>query len=284
MRKLPLIILTIALILSKPNISWALEVQDPNRSLRTQIMLQNLTIGLFLSDAQMISIIGEARRVKALEEDLSRDIKANLASQTNDLLALKEETKKDVPEISPGLARQIHQKKVLGLRMNKEYREALETATNKVKGLLNDSQIYTMTTFKPCLVPPKGPSRVGQDSSDDGPGTRLLERVRKIPDRRYQTVKNDLVNRFLEKASLMHPRQVNDKTIATFKGKLLDIIEEVRGLSDIEFELSKGKKGEAILSLIRPQKREVSVERRIAKFLLSPEIIPVLKEQLAENN
>jgi len=284
MKKILIITLIATLFIVKPQVSQALEVKDPNKALRAQIMFQNLIIGLSLDDAQIRTIIGEAHRLKTLEDDLCRDIKANLFSQTKALEALKEETKKDIPQISKDLVNQIHQKKASGLKMHKEYKEALEAATRKVKGLLNDSQIYTMATFKPCLVPPKGPGRVGQDASHGGPGTRLLEKVRKLPEKRYQAVKNKILDRFLEKASLMHPRQINDQTIATCRNQILAIIEESRDLSDIEFEVYKNEKGEAIKSLIKPQKKEVDVAKRIAKFLLNPEIIPVLEEQLSGQN
>jgi len=284
MKKILIITLIATLFIVKPQVSQALEVKDPNKALRAQIMFQNLIIGLSLDDAQIRTIIGEAHRLKTLEDDLCRDIKANLFSQTKALEALKEETKKDIPQISKDLVNQIHQKKASGLKMHKEYKEALEAATRKVKGLLNDSQIYTMATFKPCLVPPKGPGRVGQDASHGGPGTRLLEKVRKLPEKRYQAVKNKILDRFLEKAALMHPGQVNDQPIATCKGQILAIIEESRGLSDIEFEVYKNEKGEAIKSLIKPQKKEVDVDKRIAKFLLNPEIITVLEEQLSGHN
>ena len=78
----------------------------------------------------------------------------------------------------------------------------------------------------------------------------------------------------------MHPKQVNEETLATCRSQILAIIEESRNLSDIEFEVYKNEKGEAIGELILTPKKEVNIDKRIAKFLLNPEIIPVLEEQL----
>ncbi len=284
MKKVLIITLITTLFLLKPQVSQALEVQDPNKALKSQIMLQNLIIGLSLDDTQILAIKGEASRLKFLGESLKRDIAAKLSDQAQALKTLKEETAKDVPQVPKDLARQIHRNKISSLKIRREYTDAQEAATRKIKDLLNDSQIYTITTFKPCLVPPKGPGRVGQDASQGGPGTRLLEKLRKLPEKKFQARKNDIVNRLLERAALKHPKQVNEKTLATQRSRILAIAERARDLSDIEFQVYKNQEGEAIKSMIKPQRKEVDLDKRIAKFLLSPDIIPVLEEQLSKNN
>ena len=65
------------------------------------------------------------------------------------------------------------------------------------------------------------------------------------------------------------------------KEEFLKIIEEVRSLSDIDFALQKENFAEKIKDIV-DVKKEVNLDKRIAKFLLNPQIIPVLEEKLLE--
>ena len=251
--------------------------------MRTQITLYNLVNGLYLTNEQTEFILGKAKELDALRERLEERKKSNAPTLTQALLDLKEEVKQEVPQVSENLAKRIHQGNNLLLRLRKEYIDALGEATEQVKSTLSDNQIYLIKSFKPCLIPPKGPARIGQLSSQGGP-TRLLERIRDMPARRYETKKYEIADRIIERLSVRSPR-LSAEQLGEAKIELLRTMDDVRKLSDVEFALQKEDMAYEIKNAVlrdKHKENEIDVDKRIARFLLSPQIIPVLEEGLSE--
>jgi hypothetical protein len=271
------------LILSLSLNCLAEDLEKKQRELRTQIILYNLVNGLYLTNDQMEYILGNAKELDSLRERLEQKKKSNAPTLTQALLDLKEEVKHEVPQVSENLAKRIHQGNNLLLRLRKEYIDALGEATEQVKSTLSDNQIYLIKSFKPCLIPPKGPARIGQLSSQGGP-TRLLERIRNMPARRYETRKYEIADRIIEKLSVRSPR-LSTEQLGEAKIMLLRAMDDVRKLSDVEFALQKEDMAHEIKNTVlrdKHKENEIDVDKRIARFLLSPQIIPVLEEGLSE--
>jgi hypothetical protein len=271
------------LILSLSLNCLAEDLEKKQRELRTQITLYNLVNGLYLTNDQMEFILGRAKELDSLRERLEERKKSNAPTLTQALLDLKEEVKHEVPQVSENLAKRIHQGNNLLLRLRKEYIDALGEATEQFKSTLSDNQIYLIKSFKPCLIPPKGPARIGQLSSQGGP-TRLLERIRDMPARRYETKKYELADRIIEKLSVRSPR-LSTEQLGEAKIILHRTMDDVRELSDVEFALQKEDMAhETKYTVLRDKHKEseIDVDKRIARFLLSPQIIPVLEEGLSE--
>jgi len=271
------------LILSLSLNCLAEDLEKKQRELRTQITLYNLVNGLYLTNDQMEFILSRAKDLDSLRERLKERKKSNASTLTQALLDLKEEVKQEVPQVSENLAKRIHQGNNLLLRLRKEYIDALGEATEQVKSALSDNQIYLIKSFKPCLIPPKGPARIGQLSSQGGP-TRLLERIRDMPARRYETKKYEIADRIIEKLSVRSPR-LSAEQLGEAKIILLQTMDDVRELSDVEFALQKEDIAHEIKNTVLRDKHkesEIDVDKRIARFLLSPQIIPALEEGLSE--
>ena len=148
---------------------------------------------------------------------------------------------------------------------------------------MSDNQIYLIKSFKPCLIPPKGLARIGQLSSQGGP-TRLLERIRDMPARRYETKKHEIADRIIEILSVRSPR-ISTEQLGEAKIILLRTMDDVRKLLDVEFALQKEDMAHEIKNTVlrdKHKENEIDVDKRIARFLLSPQIIPVLEEGLSE--
>jgi len=271
------------LILSLSLSCLAEDLEKKQRELRTQITLYNLVNGLYLTNEQTEFILGKAKELDALRERLEERKKSNAPTLTQALLDLKEEVKQEVPQVSENLAKRIHQGNNLLLRLRKEYIDALGEATEQVKSALSDNQIYLIKSFKRCLIPPKGPARIGQLSSQGGP-TRLLERIRDMPARRYETKKYEIADRIIERLSVRSPR-LSAEQLGEAKIELLRTMDDVRKLSDVEFALQKEDMAYEIKNAVlrdKHKENEIDVDKRIARFLLSPQIIPVLEEGLSE--
>ena len=271
------------LILSLSLNCLAEDLEKKQRELRTQITLYNLVNGLYLTNDQMEFILSRAKDLDSLRERLEERKKSNASTLTQALLDLKEEVKQEVPQVSENLAKRIHQGNNLLLRLRKEYIDALGEATEQVKSTLSDNQIYLIKSFKPCLIPPKGPARIGQLSTQGDP-TRLLERIRDMPARRYETKKYEIADRIIEKLSVRSPR-LSGEQLGEAKIMLLRIMDDVRKLSDVEFALQKEDMAHEIKNTVlrdKHKENEIDVDKRIARFLLSPQIIPVLEEGLSE--
>ncbi|UCC95218.1 MAG: hypothetical protein JSW40_00290 [Candidatus Omnitrophota bacterium] len=270
MRRIAMILIGAVLLqFSTPS---PIRCQDSQESLRTQIILYNLVGGLYLTEEQKETILGEARKL----ESLRGQMQIHSSAQSQALLALREEVKREVPQVPQDLAQEIHQSKQQSLRLRKGYYDELQEATQKIKDGLTDAQVYLISTFKPCLVPPKGPARIGQALLSTG-GIHLLERLRAMPEEGYRMRKHKISDKFIEKVSLRYP-QLTEQELSEARNDFLRIIEEVRGLSSVDFAVKKETKAEEIKNLIEPRK-EVDVDKKIAYFLLSPQIIPILEER-----
>lgn len=255
----------------------AADFDKPQKELRAQIVIYNLLSGLYLTEEQMKFILEKAKEIESLEKKLYEGAQARFSTQTDSLLTLREEVKKEIPDISKDLAREIHQNNIDINTLRKEYFDELTEATGAVKSHLTGTQLYIIQGFKPCLVPPKGDARIGQ-SGVPGGFVRVLERIRSLPERRYQIKKEEIVDRYIEKLSLLHPR-LTEEHVREAREKFVQIVEDVRNMSQVEFALEKEKRASEIKNIV--EKKQVDVDRKITHFLLNSQIIPILEEQLS---
>jgi len=271
-----------ALILGLSFNCVAEDIDKQEKELRTQITIYNLVNGLYLTEDQMEFILNKSKELDSLLRKLQDRKKSDASDQRKALLVLREEVRKEVPQVSEDLAKEIHRNNFLMLKLRKEYIDALSETTEQVKSKLTDKQIYLIQSFKPCLIPPKGPARMGQISSQAGP-IKLLERVRNMPTKRYKTRKSDIANRYIKRLSLKFP-YLSDRELSEAKTKFLRIMDDVRGLSDLDFALQKKDIANEIKNIVirgEHKEKQIDEDKKIARFLLNSQIIPVLEEKLS---
>lgn len=278
---LAIMVISCMCVVNTSFVSGEAKPDEEYRDLRSQIVIYNLVNGLYLTRDQMDFILKKAREVSRLRKDFEEKVETDIAEQMDTLLALKDEVKKEVSEVSGELASKVHQNNETIERMRKEYLDVLDEAMVQVKSVLDQTQLYNIQNFAPCLVPPKGPARIGQDSSAGGP-LNLLERIRKIPVKRYAMKKDEISDHIVDRILLKNPR-LTEEEVQAAKEKILQVMDEIRSLSDVDFDLQKQEKAMEVKDIFAHEEETVDVDKRIAQFLLSPQIIPVLEEKLSEN-
>ncbi len=247
-------------------------------SLHKRIIIYNLINGLYLTKEQMDFILDKAKEIDFLRRGLKEKMEAEKKEQVGLLDELEDEIKKEVPQPSSRLARSIHQNNIYIQKLRREYIEALDKAAYQIKLSLSPTQIYNIKIFKPCLIPPKGAARIGQSEEAKGL-VRLLERIRGMPQSRYENKKDVIVERLVDRFYLKSPR-IEQNEVSDVANELVAIMEKVRRLSETGFALEKKDLAKRIKGLIEPE-RESNLDKRIEKFLLAPETIYVLEDKLS---
>lgn len=253
------------------------EKLDKVEELRREIRLLNLVNGLDLTPEQMEMILRNAEESKKLRERF----KATLLLRKEEMEELLEEIKIYLEENReiPIPTAQNHN------RLNKEMKKARFEMEEKIRDLAKDieeglepHQLFQLQKFIPCIIPPKGEARIGQAENRMGL-TRSLERIRRIPSRFYQRRKEEILSRTVEGMKIHVPLGV-DINEEEMKRHIEAIYDEARSLEDAEFEIQKERLAEDLISPIKPEIPSHNLTRKIAGFLLSPEIIPILEEKI----
>ena len=167
-------------------------------TLNHEIVLLNLINGLYLNDQQvesLIFIIEEAQKVK---QNCNEQLYQHKTEFESILLNLKEILLQD-KHISENLTQQIHQMKKQQHELKDLEKDKLIKLQEQVKEVLTPNQLILIEEFQPCTIPPKK-GRIGQ-SMDMGAErlVSLLERIRKMPSNRYDSVKDRLVEIHMER-------------------------------------------------------------------------------------
>jgi hypothetical protein len=277
---------TAMVVLLTVNPIWGLpessqEKLGKTEDLRKEIRLLNLINGLDLTQDQMEIVLTNARENKKLRDHFE---KALLSKQEEMEVALSEVRSylRENKEIPPQAVRNYR-------RLDREVREArlkiqegMKDLVKEIEESLEPHQLYQLQEFVPCIIPPKGEKRIGQAKDHKGLA-RNLERIRRVPSRLYQQNKEDIVGKTLDGLKLHAPlfADINNEEM---ERHIETIYDAVRNLEDAEFEIQKEQLAEDLISPFRPQAPSNSLMRKIAGFLLSAEVIPVLERRVDKGN
>ena len=253
------------------------EKVDKAEELRREIQVLNLVNGLDLTQEQMEMIMKNAKECLKLREQF----KSILLARNDEMGRMLAEIrgylyqKKEIP---PALAQNYRRLDGEIKRARLEMGEKINALAKNIEESLASHQLYQLQKFIPCIIPPKGEERIGQAADYKGLAQNL-ERIREIPDYLYQRKKEEIFARALENMKLHTPPgvKIEEKEMK----KLLEaVFDEVRSLEDVEFEIQKERLAERLASPLKPQALLDDPSRKIAAFLLSPEIIPVLEKRM----
>ncbi len=110
----------------------------------------------------------------------------------------------------------------------------------------------------------------------------VLARIRAIPTARFERYKEEIARRIIERLKIHLPRGsvlvINEEAETA---RILSILEEARGLSDVEFELQKTDLVQQVMSAYELPQAPIDTRLKIERHLLDPRIIPLLEEKLA---
>ncbi len=267
--------LTSSLLWGLPELSK--EKLEKTEEMRREIRLLNLINGLDLTPKQMEIVLENAEEYQSTRAQFEKVL---LNRQDEMEIALEEIRRylRENKEIPPQVAQRYH-------RLNKEIREArleiqeeMKDFAKEIEESLEPHQLYQLQEFVPCIIPPRGEKRIGQARDYKGL-TRSLERIRRIPSRIYQQRRDEIVGRTLGGLKL-HAPFFSDLDEGEMKRHVESIYEEVRNLEDAEFEIQKERLAEDLISPFKPEVSSNNLMRKIAGFLLSEEVIPVLEARI----
>ncbi|MFQ6013935.1 MAG: hypothetical protein ACE5NP_00650 [Anaerolineae bacterium] len=254
--------------------------EPATRDLRREIQLLNLINGLDLSTEQMRFIVEKAREAEGIREEIKGEAQGNI-EDTAEVLEELRATLMQGENISSSLRERFYSVEGKNHGFKEKYEEEMTGIALEIEEILGGHQIYALEGYVPCVIPPKGEARVGQVEDTSG-AERQLARLRGVPPALFERKKEDIALRVMERLKSRLPRGfvfVIDEEEE--KERILSILEEVRSLSDVEFELEKTNLVQELISKYEVPKAPVDVTVKIERFLLDPQIIPLLEEKLA---
>lgn len=246
-------------------------------AIRQEIQCLNLVNGLELEEKQVQLVLENAREAERLRRQFNvflSELKDELRKNLNEIKACLH----DHREIPQPLGQRYH-------RLANVIRKAKLRVDEQVRGLalevendLKDHQIFTVEKYIPCIIPPKGESRIGQAENHKAM-TRGLEKIRRVPYRIYQRRRHVMAERTLSVMKLRVPRgaYLDEKDMTR---DILSIYDRTRRMDEQEFEVQKESLAQELHELVKPTQDPQKITHKIERFLLAKEIVPILQKRL----
>lgn len=246
--------------------------------LRREIQLLNLINGLELSTDQMRVILEKAREAEEIREELRGEAEEEEDGLVEVLSELRATLMRG-EEVSPSLREQVRGVESISRELKEEYENEMTRLALEIKDVLGEHQLYALEQFVPCLIPPEGEARIGQ-AEGTAQAERQLARIRAIPGLLFETRKEEIAQRVIERVREHLPKGIliNEEEE---KEEIIALLERARALSDVEFELQKSNLAQQLKSRYTLPRLPVDVSVKIERFLLDPLIISLLEEKLA---
>lgn len=263
--------------------SFALGAQkeNPLAELQRDIVLLNLVNGLYLTTDQTEALIHMIENADEVKENYQKEMN-RWQSDFQDVLKEIKDVLLQEEELPEDLKKQYHEMKKIQFEIEDEFGEKLLELESEATHLLTQNQLMVIDQYKPCTIPP-AQGKIGQSVETAAEGiARLLERIRMMPDTRYEFAKDKITDSQIERAE-RHVGFQNNKEKETYRKAVLEIFEEARNLSDQEFLVQKGELVQNLLPEDVPNRKQRKNELgRVGHFLLDPALIPILENQLKE--
>jgi hypothetical protein len=309
---LPVLLAVLVFLASGPGVLGEDDCESPQASgdpgvikqLRVEINTLNLMNGLHLSVEQVEALLAGARenrelRTALLGEGGGKTPPAVSSKERYEaLLELKGKLERG-EDTDGAYLRELKKRLETGkaakpFRPDRaRYHRELRALERGIEKILLESQKDVISTYKPCLIPPKNlkdPVRVGQAANRTAAG-KMLERMRKLSQSRW-----DKMGRAILERALGHWEERKGKFSEEERSreleKALAVVNEARALSEIEFQMKKDDLAKRVTFTDRKDdlKKELKgllKERHdppgtIAMTLLDPRIIPVLERRLKQ--
>ncbi len=242
--------------------------------LKKRIQILNLLVGLELNQDQIHTLERLIQRKLKLQQQKEKE----LAFYLQDYRRVLEEIEKQLL-----LTGKIEEKTKLEYQkirsvLERERIKFIREETSLAKeflAILQPHQTAALENYVPCIIPPEKGLRVGQ-ASDYRRSIKMLERIRTIPPRRWNFVKYKIAERLLNINPRIRERVIPEKEMKEVKEKLLEKLEEARGLPEEEFLLKKQQLAEDIHKLLKGSKKRINLAFTVRKFLLNEEALELL--------
>ncbi len=253
-------------------------------SLGRDVQSINLVNSLYLSPQQIQKLLPILREVKQMEDNIRQAYEARESALIETLNQMKSQLKSST-DVSEDLKRKYHRLEIPLRQKMVNYQERMQVLADKAYSILNQNQKVLLTEFKPCIVPQRSvtnPERIGQAGGNERL-ERFLERIRHIPPSIYPQVKQRIIGKAKERIKMIiRDKRKREEAIQ----RLSKAMDEARSLSDEEFELRKGEIASQIIETRNKNKphNKRAIRRMVIRYLLNPNLIPVLEYKLSTAN
>ncbi len=152
--------------------------------------------------------------------------------------------------------------------------------SSQVKAILSDGQEAILGDFSCCLVPPQdlsNPTRAGQAESSQK-SLDLMRRIRECPPQWWPLLRGGLLTAVDRLTGVVSPGAGEARKAAT-RAEIEKLLDRVRGMSDVEFEMEKEALARAVKEAIMPGTPDTPL--KAAYFLLIPGSVEVYDRYLA---
>ncbi|MHC4932995.1 MAG: hypothetical protein ACYTGV_12470 [Planctomycetota bacterium] len=184
-----------------------------------------------------------------------------------------------------------------GMHFEREQLEKVASLSGKenadaVVALLSEEQKAVLFDYKPCLIPPKNlrdPVRAGQ-AHDPTRGVRVLERLRKVPARKFNRHRDRILNGAL---AAIEEREGTYPAREWFSNFVIlsTVVDEARALDETEFQLRAQALGDRLQPLFRLHElqeklktirgSDAVVREKAARMLCDERIAPLCRQRIA---
>lgn len=246
---------------------------------RAEIQILNLVNNLYLTKPQMQFILERARMARIMSRLYDIRSEELLQVLNPQLLKLKE-TLASGQEVPVELKEAVNKAKQEFETVKENYEKQRLKLAAEVKDVLDGGQLYIIDTYKPCLIPPPGPGRIGQAEQNEG-AEKMLANVRALPLAKYERRKKDLAGKIINQIRKKMPAGfIIDEEKET--ARIIAFFDEARKMDDVSFSVNKGELVAAFKSVYVVPKLPLDITVKIDKFLLSEKIIALLKQRLGD--
>ncbi len=262
------------------------------RALRDDINLLNLINGMNFSAEQLDGLAQQARLAadqrtrtapeSGLDPALAESYRNALTKALTALRAGQDPDRDD-------LRRAFKRRKQAGLPGKERGRGGAEPgpeAVAAVRTILTECQREVLLGYQPCLIPPKNlkdPVRVGQ-ASDNGKGEKVLTRLREIPAADWERNRDEVVARAFARIEAAGGAYAAGERESRMR-ELTELLEQVRAMDDLDFELGKAEVAQQFSRFNRKQALEEElkslagddavIDRKVRSILLHPAAAPL---------
>ncbi|MBN2190225.1 MAG: hypothetical protein JW728_03345 [Candidatus Aureabacteria bacterium] len=253
--------------------------KDEDRNARDEVVVINLLNGLELSDEQAGWLLTYAKEAEKARREFLKSRESGKGNMDEALDEVKSEA-----ENGKNISDAARKKYAEAHRREKEteigYFKKMEELAELVKSRLESYQIEALKSYKPCVIPPKEGNRIGQADSGEK-DIKHVEQVRALPQKAYDTRKEEIAQRFIQriKYHFMNPN-MDEEDETDF---LIGIYDRARKMNDVEFELNKGNLAGEIAARYDKSRNNDDVNGKIMKILLSDAAVDVLEKRVNES-
>lgn len=282
MKKMVAILLAGALLLSIPG--WAEENKEDKLSplelysrLQREIQSLHLLAILSLRKEQKEFILSRAKMARVMEElykfranELLTPLNISLANLKN-AIARDEDV---AMELRVNLQRMKDEFDIINTNYEKKRLELAE----EVKQQLDGRQLYSIDHYASSFIPEQQSAEAKREE-DLLVADEILGIIRKLPEKKYEKNKIKFAMCILKNTTLRlpHDYRVDEEKE---KQRIILFFAEARKMNEHDFSTHKRELLEPFKSSYVIPQLSVSLPKKIERFLLSPEIIPFLKNQL----